>query len=142
MLGVVGLFVGGAALALHALFGRTTVVLTNVGDRPVEGLVVLAVSEGMDFVQFEWPIGTLRAGETRELTGIGSPDTNLAVRVRAADGSFLDDRIRIYLGAPSTRHVSVDVTASGVRSARYRRRGAEESVYEPTRFHAQPLPGR
>jgi len=142
VLGVVGLLVGGAAFATLALFGQTTVVVTNVGDRPVEGLVLLAVDESMDFVQFEWPIGTLLPGETRELGGIGSPDANLAVRVRAADGSFLDDRIRIYLGSSFTQHVSVDVTASGVRSARYRRQGGEESVYEPTRFYAKPHPGR
>jgi hypothetical protein len=141
-LGIVGLLVAVAVFAFDAMFGRTTVIVANVDERPVEGIVLLAVSEGMDVVRCEWPIGTLLAGETREIRYLGSPDTNLAVRIRAADGTFVDDRLRIYLGSPSTQHVWVDVTTSGVRRARHQGRVGEEWVDEPTRIHARPMPVR
>src|SRR5688572_6617059 len=73
VLGALGLF---GFLAFHAMFGATTVTVTNVGDRPVEGIVLLAVSDTSEVVRDEWPIGTLRPGESREVDDVYAKDTD------------------------------------------------------------------
>jgi hypothetical protein len=139
-LGVLGALGLAGFFLFHAMLSRTTVTVTNVGDRPVEGIVLLAVSEGSEVVRDEWPIGTLRPGETREVEDVFAADTDLAVRLRAADGRVSDDRLPIYLGSLSTHHVRVDVTTSGVLRARHSL-GGKELVVEGERVHRGLKPG-
>lgn len=120
---------------LRAMFGGTSVTLTNVGDRSVEGIVLLAVSDCGDEVRTEWPMGTLRPGETREIEDLFSPDTDLAVRFRTSEGTVADDRLPFYLGSPESQSVSIDLTTGGVVRARHRLASGDTFVVERDGVH-------
>ena len=122
---------------LRSLFGGTTVTVTNVGDRPVEGIVLLGVSDVGEEVRDEWPVGTLQPGEAREVDHVFHADTDLAVRLRTSRGVVVEDRLPIYLGSPTRRHASVDVTTGGVVRAR-----AGEAIYEREAIHRGLKRGR
>jgi hypothetical protein len=140
LLGVVLLLGLAGHLLLRAMFGGTTATVTNVGDRPVEGVVLLAVEEGGDVVRDEWPVGTLRPGETRQIEDVFAADTDLAVRLRGDGGTVSDDRLPIYLGSPATQRVRIDVTTSGVVRA-WRRSGGEDRAIERDRIQRGLKPG-
>lgn len=125
VLGIFFVVSAAVLLFLRLELNGTEVIVTNVGDRPVEGIVLLAVSETGLEVRDEWPIGTLRPGASRRGEHVNSSDTNLAVRLQATDGSTLDDRTRIYLGSHKTQRVHVDVTSKGVQRARHSLSGTE-----------------
>lgn len=126
---IVGAFLLGGWLFLRSILPGSTVVVRNVGDRPLVGMVVLLVGEGSAHVREEWPVGALRPWEVQELDLGFAPDTNLAIRIRTAEGKVLEDRVKIHLGSPTKQAIRVDVAADGVRAAHVRRNGeGEEEV--------------
>jgi hypothetical protein len=110
------LVVGG--LWPRSAFRGTTVTVANVGERTIDGIVVLAVAEGAGTVRAEWPIGVLRAGEARDVEDVFAADTVLAVRFVAQDGTVSESRLGDYLGSRASRRVRVDIENDGVERGR------------------------
>jgi hypothetical protein len=117
VVGVVAVVAVGG-LWLRSAFRGTTVTVANVGERTIDGIVVLAVAEGAGTVRAEWPIGVLRAGEARDVEDVFAADTVLAVRFVAQDGTVAESRLGDYLGSPASRRVRVEIARDGVRGGR------------------------
>ncbi len=79
-LGALGALLLGGYLLVRAWMPGTTVTVTHVGDRPLEGIVLMAVEEGSGHVRREWPIGTLRPGESHDRPHVPNDGEGRCVR--------------------------------------------------------------
>lgn len=125
---LLGALLLGGYLLLRAWMPGTTVTVTNVGDRPLEGIVLLAVGEGSTHERMQLHIGTLRPGESHETEKFFESDTNLAIRIRTAEGAVIEERMRIYLGGSMPQSISVDIAADGVVRAQSRNDRGDPTV--------------
>lgn len=147
-LGAVGALLLGIYLVARLVLPGATVTVRNVGDRPLEGIVLLAVEEHTSHARREWPVGALRPGETYETERFFESDTNLAIRFRAAEGGVVERRTKIYLGYNGRPSISVDIAADEVVRVQVRSRAGDpvvkdKDVYpglEPPAPGATPLP--
>lgn len=145
---VVGALLLGIYIVARMLLPGATVTFRNVGDRPLEGIVLLAVVEGTSEVRREWPIGVLRPGETHETERFFESDTHLAIRFLAAEGRVVERRTKLYLGYNWRPSISVDIAADEVVRVQVRSRAGDpvvedKDVYpglEPPAPGATPLP--
>jgi len=132
-LSIVAAFLLGCGLFIRSLMPTSTLMVRKVGGRPAEGIVLLAVAQGSANVRREWPVGPLRPFEAQEIELGFVSDTDLAIRFRTAEGSVLEDRLRIYLGSSSKQSIRVDIGPDGVKQA-YARRPIARGGDEPIRF--------